>query len=87
MRPFRKADVESASTEKYPDESSTPDVAVGYSEGGAVHTDEFAAGNSWYHKLQRIAGRFGVEQRGIERVPADERTDTGMSKIGTLVSS
>jgi len=85
MGPFSKADVESASTEKYPEESS-PDVAVGYSEGGAVHRDEFVAGDGWYHKLQRFAGRFGVEQRGIERVPADERTDTGMSKIGTLVS-
>jgi hypothetical protein len=84
---FGKADVESAheSTEKYPDEGY-PDVAVGYTDAGAVHKHEFTAGDSWYHKLQRVAGKFGVEQRGIERVPADERTDTGMSKIGTMVS-
>ncbi|OIW24038.1 purine-cytosine permease [Coniochaeta ligniaria NRRL 30616] len=85
MGPFKKSDVESAqeSTEKYPDESY-PDVAVGYSDAGAVHKNEFVAGDGIYHKLQRFAGKFGVEQRGIERVPADERTDTGMSKIGTL---
>lgn len=87
MGPFTKSDIESAqvATEKYPDESY-PDVAVGYSDEGAVHKHDFVAGDGVYHKLQRFAGRFGVEQRGIERVPADERTDTGMSKIGTLVS-
>lgn len=85
MGPFTKSDIESAqvATEKYPDESY-PDVAVGYSDEGAVHKHDFVAGDGVYHKLQRFAGRFGVEQRGIERVPADERTDTGMSKIGTL---
>ncbi|KAL1882268.1 Purine-cytosine permease fcy21 [Diaporthe australafricana] len=37
-----------------------------------------------FAKVQRFAGRFGVEQRGIERVLPDERTDTSVSKIGTL---
>lgn len=37
-----------------------------------------------FAKVQRVAGRFGVEQRGIERVLPDERTDASMSKIGTL---
>ena len=54
-------------------------------ESGAVHGESFVAGDTLYHKLQRIAGRFGVEQRGIERVPADERTDTSTSKVGTMV--
>lgn len=87
MGPLKQADVESAqeSPEKSPGESY-PDVGVGYSDEGAVHQHEFTAGDHWYNKLQRFAGRFGVEQRGIERVPADERTDTGMSKIGTMVS-
>jgi hypothetical protein len=83
MGPFKKSDVESApgeTAEKY------PDIAIGFSDEGAVHKSEFVAGNTWYAKLNRVAGRFGVEQRGIERVPSDERTDTGMSKIGTLVS-
>ncbi|KAF3764526.1 cytosine-purine permease [Cryphonectria parasitica EP155] len=35
-------------------------------------------------KVQRFVGKFGVEKRGIERVPSHERTDTSMSKIGTL---
>ena len=30
---------------------------------------------SFWGKWQRLAGKFGVEQRGIERVPEDERTD------------
>ncbi|KAI0976595.1 purine-cytosine permease [Xylaria arbuscula] len=40
--------------------------------------------NSLYSKLQAFAGKYGVEQRGIERVPNDERTDSSMSQIGTL---
>ena len=54
-------------------------------ESGAVYGESFVAGNTLYHKLQRIAGRYGVEQRGIERVPADERTDTSTMKVGTMV--
>ncbi len=52
---------------------------------GAVNAETFVIGDSWYHKTQRFASKFGVEARGIERVPSNERTDTGMSKIGTLV--
>lgn len=53
----------------------------------AVHKHEFNAGDSLYARLQRFAGRYGVEQRGIERVPSDERSDSGMSQIGTMVLS
>ncbi|KAH8880087.1 purine-cytosine permease [Thozetella sp. PMI_491] len=60
------------------------DHGVGYTEENVVHKSDFTAGSSLYAKLQRFAGRFGVEQRGIERVPADERTDTGMAKTGTM---
>lgn len=35
-------------------------------------------------RLHRFTDKMGVEQRGIERVLPGERTDTGMSKIGTL---
>lgn len=38
-------------------------------------------------RIQRFAGKFGIEQRGIERVLPEERTDTNLSKIGTLVSN
>lgn len=54
-------------------------------EIGAVPGESFSYGNSTYAKLQRLAGRFGVEQRGIERVPEDERTDKSPHKIGTMV--
>lgn len=80
MGPFGKAaeyDVE-ATAEK--DTNSIPD-------DGAVPAETFTVGESWYVKTQRLAGRFGVEQRGIERVPSDERdSKAGMSQIGTLVS-
>lgn len=35
-------------------------------------------------RLHRFTDKLGVEQRGIERVLPNERTDTGVSKIGTL---
>lgn len=53
---------------------------------GAIHSEELTSGQTWYAKTQRFVTKFGVEARGIERVPSDERTDSGMSKIGTLVS-
>ena len=54
---------------------------------GAVPGESFEYGNSLYAKLQRIAGRFNVEQRGIERVPENERTDTSYLNIGSMVCS
>lgn len=39
----------------------------------------------FFARVQEFTGRFGVEQRGIERVLPHERTDTSMSKVGTLV--
>jgi len=53
-------------------------------ETGAVPGESFVAGDSLYHRLQRFAGKMNMEQRGIERVPEDERTDTNTYKIGTM---
>lgn len=72
----KEADLEAPATE----------TAIGYVDGNFIHEKDLSAGNSWPARLQRLAGRFGIEQRGIERVPEDERTDTSMGKIGTLVS-
>jgi hypothetical protein len=36
---------------------------------------------SFLAKLMHFAGKLGVEQRGIERVPEDERTDTGFKAM------
>ena len=55
-------------------------------ETGAVSGEVFISGNTTYHKLQRLATKFGVEARGIERVPEDERTDKSTLKVGTMVS-
>lgn len=50
-----------------------------------THGETFVTGDSLYARLQRLAGRFGVEQRGIERVPESERTDSSLSNVATMV--
>lgn len=55
-------------------------------ESGAVHGESFVHGDSLYARIQRKVTKFGVEARGIERVPADERTDKSTMKVGTMVS-
>ena len=65
------------------DASTGPSCAA---DASAVPGEAFASGNSLYARLQRAAGRLGVEQRGIERVPEEDKTDTSMSHAGTLVS-
>ena len=54
---------------------------------GAVPGESFETGNSLYAKLQRLAGEFNIEQRGIERVPENERTDTNILNVGSMVSA
>lgn len=59
--------------------------AMPYDEGdGAVAGESFEYGDTLYARLQRIAGKFHVEQRGIERVPNNERTDTSYVNIGSM---
>jgi len=51
----------------------------------AVPEAALSQGNTWTAKLQRLAGKLKIEQRGIERVPEDERTDTnGVLNVGTM---
>lgn len=54
---------------------------------GAVTGSGFEHGNSLYAKFQRLAGKLKVEQRGIERVPEDERNDHSYFNIGSMVNS
>lgn len=88
MGPFSKNkseyDVEAVPAEKSVSSSENGSGIV--PDEGAVPAETFVLGDSWYARTQRLAGKFGVEQRGIERVPSDERSDAGMSQIGTLVS-
>jgi hypothetical protein len=52
---------------------------------GAVRGETFETAPGLYGKLMRLAGRFGMEQRGIERVPEDERNDNSLLNVGTMV--
>lgn len=54
-------------------------------ETGAVPGESFEYGDSMYAKLQRLAGRMNIEQRGIERVPENERNDNSLLNVGTMV--
>jgi hypothetical protein len=48
--------------------------------------DVFEQGDTWPAKLQRLARKFKIEQRGIERVPENGRTDiNGVINVGTMV--
>jgi hypothetical protein len=51
------------------------------SNHNAVPGESFEIGNSWYARAQRLAGKLKIEQRGIERVPEDERTDAGFKAL------
>ncbi|KAJ4351916.1 Purine-cytosine permease fcy21 [Didymosphaeria variabile] len=59
-------------------------VRVGSAHDGAVPGETFEYGTSTYAKLQRLAGKLHVEQRGIERVPDDERDDHSLLNVGTM---
>jgi hypothetical protein len=47
----------------------------------AVPGETFELGTGWYARAQRFAGKLKIEQRGIERVPEDERTDSGFKAL------
>ena len=54
----------------------------------AVPGEAFIVGDSWYARTMRFADGLGVEARGIERVPENERTDTGFKgllNVATMV--
>ncbi|KAF2496926.1 purine-cytosine permease [Lophium mytilinum] len=53
-------------------------------DDGAVPGESFEYGNSTYAKIQRLAGKFKIEQRGIERVPENERDDNSLLNVGTM---
>ncbi|KAK3341379.1 purine-cytosine permease [Lasiosphaeria hispida] len=54
------------------------------SDGFRSPTEKGTSSEPLFAKLQRFAARFGVEQRGIEPVPSDERSNPGMPQIGTM---
>ncbi|OAX77401.1 hypothetical protein ACJ72_08301 [Emergomyces africanus] len=68
-------DTEIGSTTKYPKQSDEQK----YRPEEDVEIDQ-----GFVAKLQRFTGKYGVEQRGIEPVLANERTDTTVLRVGTL---
>ncbi|KAJ5907480.1 Purine-cytosine permease fcyB [Penicillium taxi] len=68
------------------DVEKTPHINNAYetASDNAVRGESFEVGNSLYAKLQRFAGKLNVEQRGVERVPEDERTDTSIYNVGSM---
>ena len=56
-----------------------------FSDNAAAPGDSFEYGTSLYAKTQRLLGKLHVEQRGIERVPEDERNDTSYLNVGSMV--
>lgn len=75
------------SEEKYYGDLEKEPVGTTTYHESAVPGESFEYGDSTYAKLQRLAGKFKVEQRGIERVPEDERDDHSLLNVGTMVSS
>ncbi|KAL9052329.1 MAG: hypothetical protein Q9162_005473 [Coniocarpon cinnabarinum] len=74
-------DTYSRDLEKHPAEAGVGNVSYekrpSYvdSDSGAVPGEAFEYGTGVIARIQRLAGRFKIEQRGIERVPEYERTD------------
>ena len=50
-------------------------------DNAAVPGESFEVGGTFYARMQRLAGKLKIEQRGIERVPENERTDTGLKAL------
>ncbi len=82
MGPFsKKNDIEAGEKPTFTNEADSGDFVP---DEGAVAAETFVIGDSLYAKTQRLAGKFGVEQRGIERVPSDERSTAPISQVGTM---
>lgn len=84
MEPESKYTLELADIERGR-RSSAFGPALSFQTAAAVPTNAFTQGNSLYAKIQRFAGKYSIEQRGIERVPEDERTDKHLMNVGTMV--
>jgi NCS1 nucleoside transporter family len=73
-----------ADYEKDVEKHSDRTVEAIHEPASAVPGESFEYGTGLRAKLMRFAGKFGVEQRGIERVPEDERNDNSILNIGTM---
>jgi len=90
MNDFRSRgdDIEKAPHVDNAYESRSNETTEGYDGSkNVVPGESFEYGTSVYAKIQRLAGKINVEQRGIERVPPEEQTDTSYFNIGSMVCS
>ncbi|KAK9353843.1 permease for cytosine/purines, uracil, thiamine, allantoin-domain-containing protein [Lipomyces doorenjongii] len=53
-------------------------------DAGVIQDVDFITGNSLYAKMQRLAARFQMEVRGIERVPEEEQTDNSLWNAASM---
>jgi hypothetical protein len=65
--------------------SSHTDSPTLDNNAAAIQGESFIIGDSLYARIQRAAAKFNIELRGIERVPEDERTDSNLRTVGTMV--
>lgn len=74
--------------EKHPELASESKQSPVVEEGSVIPGESFEIGDIFYAKLQRLAGKYNIEQRGIERVPESERTDDKHPYLnaGTMVN-
>jgi hypothetical protein len=70
------------------DVEKVPQIADETRSDDTVPGETLNYGTGFFGKLQRLAGKYGVEQRGIERVPENERTDNKhpLLNVATMVS-
>ena len=73
VKMFSKSTVHDASYVEKGDKLGAP---VFEDEDGAVHHESFEAGNTLYARLQRVAGKYGVEQRGLLLNPSTFEAST-----------
>ncbi|KAI1827143.1 purine-cytosine permease [Xylaria intraflava] len=61
------------------------DIEAGqFSDFRAASGEDSDQDRSFLGKLNAFAGRYGMEQRGIERVPDEEKTDKSVTSVGTV---
>ncbi len=82
---YAKNDYEVSSHSPTGMDSEKGGLPIYTTEAPAVRGETFITGDTPYAKIQRAVSKFGVEPRGIERVPEDERTDTNLTNVGTMV--
>jgi hypothetical protein len=64
---------------------ASPASPIDIVDENIIRKYQFGDGDDLYAKLQRFAGSHGIEQRGIERVPSDERSMSGMLPVALMV--